>query len=96
MTVYAAFDDSEETTQLATTYGWGDLKRWVSSLPAGQFLDLRHLCRYGWDQDLEQVRSQLLTARLQHRPSSDVLSTVTNLLEMLSDLKGKDRITIVG
>lgn len=76
--------DLNEPQPLATNRGWGDVLDWIRSLPAGEYLALRHLGQYGWVEPVSAVTSDLAAALARHAPSSeDVRTTTAGMLETL-------------
>lgn len=76
--------DLEEAQPLASNRGWSDLIAWAESLPAKKSKAIRHLCEYGWEDDLSGLEEEIVEA-LGDAPPHDhhVLTTVITLLGRL-------------
>lgn len=76
--------DAGQTRPLASNRGWADLLAWVSGLPEGEFMTLRHLCEYGWTGNPADLREEVPRALADHAPTRiDVQDTAENLVALL-------------
>jgi hypothetical protein len=76
--------DQQDPVPLASLMGMRDLRLWVGSLPQGEFMSLRHLLEYAWEQDVDDLRAELAAALSAHAPQdADTRSTAAGLLSTL-------------
>lgn len=76
--------DGEQIDQIANIRGYGDLIRWVQSLPLDDTPSLQHLVEHGWSEDAPGVLSQVRVALRNNPPAAaDVLKTAANLEQLL-------------
>lgn len=92
MSVYLEID-SDDGLPLASNTGWGDVCKWAEGLPKGTGSTLKHLCAYGWEQDIAVMVAELAAAMKQSPPREDVLSTLTNLQSLM---KSKPNTVVVA
>ena len=87
--------DTDDAEPLASLTGWGDVIRWADTLPLVRSLSLRHLCKFGWQDDPVLLKIELeefLKTDPPHDPQTK--ETVINLLSLLTAHKTK--ITVVS
>lgn len=77
-----------EVQPLATIRGWGDVCRWAEGLLTKEAGEIKHLCAYGWSQELEVLTEQL-AACLKNTPPDDA-DTRTTLVSMIKNIEGRD------
>ena len=87
MSIYLEID-AEEPEQIASNKGWGDVCRWVETLPAN-CVNLYHLCEHGYEENVKAVREQIKLGREIADPSMSLASILDNL-EALLDKSAKD------
>ncbi len=51
--------DNEYQTEVGTTTGWGEFRRWAERLDVDKYEALIHLVLYSWSQQAEDIKSQL-------------------------------------
>lgn len=85
MSYYVQIDDSFD--QFASNSGYSDVVKWVQKLPADQYAELRHLVRYGWENDVPAVQSQLETAIKAVPPKGHNMTTCQGLLDLIKHHK---------
>lgn len=81
MSYYIQIDDSFD--QFASNSGYGDVVKWVQKLPGDQYPELRHLVRYGWDNDVPAVLTQLESAIKASPPKGHNMTTCQGLLDLI-------------
>ncbi len=88
--------DDEYQTEVGTTTGWGEFRRWAEKLDVDKYEALIHLVLYGWSQEAEDIKSQLETALDQDTPADkNVLASAKNLLESLDSVE-EDSVIIIS
>lgn len=76
----------DRVEDLASLAGYGEFIDWVGALPEAEAPALYHLCRYGWEEDLDGLREQLSKNAKAHPPKkADVASTVKHFADLLAD-----------
>lgn len=76
--------DLQDPQPLATISGWGDMLRWVETLPAGESEQLRLLREYGRSLRPALLRTELAAAVEKHpREKDGVADTARNLAALL-------------
>lgn len=82
---YYLENDKGDQDCLASGMGYGDLIRWVESLPVSKFKNLHHLVQYGWVEEVGLLTAELSTA-IQKRPPEDmtVMKTAQEMLKLLT------------
>ena len=75
--------DSEEGDALASNAGWGDVCRYVKALPTADAPSLKHLCAYGWCQDVDALKSEIPAVLKSHEPKPDVKATLTAMAKSI-------------
>jgi len=69
--------------EISSNTGYGDFGRWVETLDPVKFPEPIHLYLYGWSQNLEDLRKQILAATRTvstPAPVADVVRTIAGLL----------------
>lgn len=85
MGVYLKFDDAPAES-LASNTGWSDVLDWLEELPHGIAPTLRHLGEFGWEQDLDDLKREIVAAIRKKKPSRSVTATLVNLSQLLVDM----------
>ncbi len=82
---YEARLDTGPAIQVASTKGWGDVRRWADKLEVADYPQIHHLLDHGWSQDLPGLNAQLFDAVEAHMPDDAVLATVAGLVDFLDE-----------
>lgn len=87
--------DADDGEPLASLSGWGDFAEWVQGLPAAESGQLRHLCEYGWSQEVSALARELAEMLADHQPGeADVRKTAADLRGTLTKAKGAEVISV--
>lgn len=90
---YSLQIDAETVVPLASNGGWSAVCDWVKGLP--ESAALKHLCHYGWEDDLTGLEAQLKTALHTHAPKNHELhETTRNLLAILMEHSGAKVVSV--
>lgn len=88
--------DTDEAEPLASNSGWGDVIEWARKLPVGDSITIKHLCQFGWQNNVNLLKIQVPFCLTNHAPSSpQTKSTVENLSALLYAHTGKIEIVTV-
>jgi len=82
MSMYLAIEQGEPCF-LASNWGWGNLCRFVDTLPVEIYGELASLCEHGISEHLPQVGLEI-TQALQEDATPDVQSSLKDLLDLVS------------
>lgn len=82
-------DEHGNQGQVATNSGWSEFCEWVAKLDAVKFLEVRHLCEQGWEQDLDDLAVEVQEAIDDLEPSADIIDIGESIVGFLDD--GEDR-----
>jgi hypothetical protein len=83
--------DEDVTVPIGSIKGWGDVIGWAQGLHSKDYATVRHLCRFGWQGDVEGLSDELDDALKNHAPyDATVLKTVKSLSSTVS--KHKDAV----
>lgn len=83
MGYYLKYEGVDEPESLATTTGWGDVRRYLSGVHPDTAPCLNQLVNMGWEQDLADLEKEIPTVIKAKQPKADVESTLTGLLKLL-------------
>ena len=83
LSLYLNFNDNKSGAQLASNTGWGDVGRWLETVPEATCPDLHCLFQDGLAYHLQPLAAQIRLA-LQTVPASEsVTEVLTNLVDIL-------------
>jgi hypothetical protein len=86
MSYSATLDGNEkDAIQVATNKGWGDVIRWVDSLPNEGFSALKYLANTGESDRLAVLPDQIAAAREAMKSSDSVGSTLDGLVAFIAN-----------
>jgi len=93
MSYYAELDNKAKSGgDVASNNGWSMFAAWVEELD-GELPQLRHLCEYGWCQNLPTLENDLKAA-LDSDPDESSKSIAEGLLKMLKSKADAEVIAI--
>ena|SRR5208282_3778901 len=84
-------DENGEQDQVASNLGWSLFCEWAETLDPVKFLEVRHLCEQGWEQDPEDVAEQLQEAVEIEGTTPDIIDTAERIIAFIDDEEAEDR-----
>lgn len=83
MGLYLNFNDNKSGDQLASNTGWGDVGRWLESVPEALCPDLHRLFQEGQAYHLKSLARQIEIAIQTVTVSENVSAILINLVDIL-------------
>ena len=88
MSIYALYGGAT-WEQFATNRGYGDVIRWVQTLPKGKFPRLVHLTDWGWVNEIDELSTEIGDAMRSNPSSSSVKKTLDSFVARLEESNGE-------
>ena len=84
-------DENGEQDQVASNLGWSLFCEWAETLDPIKFLEVRHLCEQGWEQDLDDLAEQLQEGIETEGVSPDIIDIAEGIIAFIDDGEVDDR-----
>jgi len=80
--------DEDDPAPLASLTGWGDVIRWADGLPAQRASAIKHLCQFGWQEQVTLLKIELEECFRSDPPrDAQTRDTLKNFIALLAARK---------